>query len=124
LPRFLLDENVPRSLGDELKRRGFAARVTTEALGAGLRNSDLVEVAQETGEIIVTFDADFLKLRPELQGLAKVLYIDMHPRDPHKAKMMLEKWLDDCVELLKQGNTVRLTETGPVLQAQHRQAER
>lgn len=57
MPSFLLDENVPRSLGDALKRRGFAVRLTAEVLGAGAKNSDLVNVAAETGEIILSFDA-------------------------------------------------------------------
>ena len=116
MPRFLLDENVPRTLADALRRRGFEVRVTAEVLGAGLRNSDLVNAARETDEIILTFDADFLSLRPELRRPVRVVYIDMHPRDPRKAKVMIEKWVDECLELLKQGNTVRLSEAGPVLQ--------
>jgi predicted nuclease of predicted toxin-antitoxin system len=120
LVRFLLDENVPRTLSDILRRRGFGVRITTEALGAGVRNSDLVNAARQSGEIILTFDADFLNLQPELQGLVKVMFIDMHPRDPSKARTMIDKWIDECVELLRQGNTVRLMDTGPVLQRKSR----
>lgn len=120
MTRFLLDENVPHSLGEALRKKGFEVRVTTEVQGPGLRNSDLVNIAKETSEIIVTFDSDFLSLRSELQGLVRVIYIDMHPRDPRKAWSMLEKWVDECLELLKRGNTVRLTETGPVLQTKSR----
>jgi len=69
LPRFLLDENVPHSLSDLLKRRGFEVRLSTEVRGTGLRNSDLVNIARESDEIILTFDADFLRLRPSLRGL-------------------------------------------------------
>lgn len=116
MPRFLLDENVPRSLSDLLKRRGFEVRLSTEVRGTGLKNSDLVNIAREAEEIVLTFDADFLSLRTSLRGLARIVYIDTHPRDPRKAKIMLEKWIDECVELLKQGNTVKLSETGPVLQ--------
>ena len=81
-----------------------------------MRNSDLVNIARESDEIILTFDADFLSLRPSLRGLARIVYIDMRPRDPRKAKIMLEKWIDECLELLKQGNTIKLGETGPLLQ--------
>jgi hypothetical protein len=56
LVRFLLDENVPRTLGDILRRRGFGVRITTEALGAGV----------------------------------KVMFIDIHPRDPSKARTMID----------------------------------
>ena len=117
---FLLDENVPRSLADVLRKRGFEIRMTTEIRGPGLRNSDLVDIAKETGEIILTFDSDFLSLRPELQELTRVVYIDMHPRDPRKAKTMLEEWIDECLELLTRGKTVKLTEAGPVLQTERR----
>jgi predicted nuclease of predicted toxin-antitoxin system len=116
LPRFLLDENVPHSLSDLLKRRGFEVRFSTEVRGTGLKNSDLVNIAREADEIILIFDADFLSFRLGLRGLARIVYIDMHPRNPRKAKIMLEKWIDECLELLKQGNTVKLSETGPVLQ--------
>jgi predicted nuclease of predicted toxin-antitoxin system len=120
LTRFLLDENVPRSLGEALKKRGYVIRSTTEAQGPGLRNSDLVNIAKQTKEIILTFDSDFLSLGSDLQGLARVVYIEMHPRNPRKAPTILEKWIDEYLELLKRGNTVRLTEIGPVLQTQPR----
>jgi len=81
-----------------------------------LKNSVLVNIAREADEIILTSDADFLSLRASLRGIARIVYIDMHPQNPRKAKIMPEKWIDQCLELLTQRNAVKLSETGPVLQ--------
>jgi hypothetical protein len=55
-------------------------------------------------------------LRPEIKQIAKVLYIKIHPRDPHEAQRLLEKWIDKCVGMLEKGNVVKLTKKGPVLE--------
>lgn len=53
MARFLLDENVPVRLSDALKRRGFQARLAIEALGPGAKNSDILELARGSEEIVI-----------------------------------------------------------------------
>ena len=118
MPRFLLDENVPISIRNTLRARGFEVILVTDALGVGVRNHDIAELAKRSKDIVVTFDEDFLRLGPEIKGLVKVIYIQIHPRDPRKAQTLLDRWIDKCLTMLDQANLVKLSETGPIVQAQ------
>ena len=114
MPRFVLDENVPLSLRDTLTRKGYQVRLAVEVLGPGAKNHDIADLAKQSHDIVLTFDEDFLRLRSELRTLVKVVYIDLHPRDPREAKRLLDRWIDECLSMLDEGNVVRLTKTGPV----------
>lgn len=118
MPRFLLDENVPIRIRDALKARGFEVVLVTETLGVGVRNHDIAELAKRSKDIVVTFDEDFLRLRPGSKAHVKVIYVQMHSRDPRKAERLLDKWIDKCLKMLARADLVRLSETGPKLQAQ------
>lgn len=115
MPRFILDENVPLSLRDTLIRKGFQARLAVEALGPGAKNHDIADLAKQSHDVILTFDEDFLRLRSELRTLVKVIYIDIHPRDPREAERLLDRWIDKCLSILDEATVVGLTKTGPVL---------
>ena len=80
----------------------------------GAANHEIANQAIQAEDIILTFDEDFLRLRPEVKHHAKVLYIKMHPRDPVKAERLLNKWVDKCIEMLVKGNAIKLTNRGPV----------
>ncbi len=113
--RFLLDENVPSRLKNALIARGFQVSLAVDTLGLGAANHIIAEQAVQANDIILTFDEDFLRLRPEIKQLAKVLYIKIHPRDPREAERLLDKYIDKCVAMLEKGNVVKLTKKGPVL---------
>ncbi len=114
--RFLLDENVPLRVRDTLTAKGFQVKLAVDSLGIGAANHEIAEQAIRTDDIILTFDEDFLRLRPEIKQLAKVLYIKIHPRDPREAQRLLDKWIGECVAMLKKGNVLKLTKKGPVLE--------
>jgi predicted nuclease of predicted toxin-antitoxin system len=114
--RFLLDENVPLRLRDSLLAKGFQVELVVEHLGIGASNHEVAEEATRIADTILTFDEDFLRLRPEIKQRVKVLYIKIHPRDPREARRLLDKWIDECVALLERGRLVKLTEKGPVLE--------
>ncbi len=114
--RFLLDENVPLRLKKALAAKGFQVVLATAKLGTGAANHEIAEQAVRAGDIILTFDEDFLRLRPEIKQLAKVIYFRLHPRDPRQAQRLLSKWIDKCIVMLEKGNLVRLTKDGPVLE--------
>lgn len=50
-----------------------------------MRNHDIAEFAERSGEIVLTFDEDFLRLRPELKTRVKVIYIKTHPLRPSRS---------------------------------------
>jgi len=109
--RFLLDENVPASILVFLKKKGFEARSVRDVLGAGSSNGKIAGEASHSGEIIVTLDADFLKLHPDPQ--AKILHVDVHPAIPTNITQALEAHLAKCIQLLRSSPKVRLAHAGP-----------
>ncbi len=110
--RFLLDENVPLSVIELLKKKGFEARTVLDVFGPGSSNGRIAEEASRSGETIITLDSDFLKLHPNPK--AKILLIDVHPAIPSMIGQVLESHLAHSIQLLKSARKVRLTRTGPV----------
>jgi hypothetical protein len=49
--RFLLDENVPSSVIELLRKKRFEARSVIQALGSGTSNGRIAEEAARSGEI-------------------------------------------------------------------------
>lgn len=114
--RFLLDENVPLRLRDTLTSKGFKVLLAADKLGIGAANHEIAERAIQTGDIILTFDEDFLLMRTEIKQHAKVIYIKLHPRDPREAHRLLDRWIGKCIAMLEKGHAVKLTKKGPVLE--------
>lgn len=109
---------MPIRLRETLKKRGFEAILVTEALGVGVKNHDVAELARHAQHIIITFNEDFLRFRSDIKPLVKVIYIQMHPPDPRKADEMLDKWIEACLKILHDSGAVRSTETGPIAQTE------
>ena len=63
--RFHLDEHIPSALANAIKRRGIDVTTSTEAGLLGLEDERHFEFALQTGRVIVTQDADFLRLHAE-----------------------------------------------------------
>ena len=110
--RFLLDENVPSSIIELLRKKQFEVRSVIQAFGPGSSNGRIVEEASRSGEIIITLDSDFLKLHPNQR--TRILIVDVHPAVPSTIGQVLDSHLDHSLQLLKKARTVKLTEAGPV----------
>ena len=111
--RFLLDENVPLRLRNTLTAKAFGVELVVDALGVGTANHVIAERAIRTDDVILTFDEDFLRLRPGIKNRTKIIYIKIHPRDPREAERLLDKWIDKCIAMLEKNNVVKLTKKGP-----------
>lgn len=109
--RFLLDENVPSSVIELLKKKQFQVRKVLEVFGAGSSNGRIAEEASRSGETIITLDSDFLKLHPNPK--AKIILIDVHPAIPSIIGQVLDAHLEHCIQLLKSVRKIKLTKTGP-----------
>ena len=60
--KFLLDENLPSSFADLLKKEGVEVRHVSEV---SLENTDdnvIVSFAARSGEVIITYDLDFSRI--------------------------------------------------------------
>ena len=110
--RFLLDENVPSSIMELLRRKRFEARSVIQALGSGTSNGRIEEEAARSGEVIITLDSDFLKSHPNPR--TRTLIIDVHPAIPSTIGEVLDTHLKRSVQLLKRVRRVKLTEAGLV----------
>lgn len=78
--RFHLDEHVPRAIARALRVYGIDVTTTVEA---GLRTRDDVEhleFARRTGRVIVTHDADFLRLTSDTTDHPGVAYCHKEAR--------------------------------------------
>jgi hypothetical protein len=59
---FHLDEHIPTALADALRSRGIDVTTTAVAGLAGTGDREHLEFAAKAGRVIVTQDADFLRL--------------------------------------------------------------
>jgi hypothetical protein len=63
--RFHLDEHIPSSIAAGLRRRGVDVTTTAEARLLGADDKDQLAFAASHGRVMVTHDADFLRLHAE-----------------------------------------------------------
>lgn len=63
MPRFLIDEDVPRSTARLLRQRGFAADDVRDVGLRGRSDRDVFAYAQETQATLITCDKGFANLR-------------------------------------------------------------
>ncbi|MGB9707638.1 MAG: DUF5615 family PIN-like protein [Microgenomates group bacterium] len=61
--KFLVDENVPHSLINFLKRKGHQVIDTKNSNYKGKGDLELLKISEKKGFIILTFDKDFLILK-------------------------------------------------------------
>ena len=57
----LIDENVPKSVYTELKRRGYNVKHVI-FIKRGLKDKEIIDLANREGRIIITLDEDFVHL--------------------------------------------------------------
>ena len=57
----LIDENVPKSVYTELKRRGYDVKHVI-FIKRGLKDKEIIDLANIEGRIIITLDEDFVHL--------------------------------------------------------------
>ena len=110
--KFLLDENVPRTLKDYLLKHQYTVVTVQELNRRGESNGEVAKIAIDRDYIIITFDEDFTVLKEEIKKNLRVIYIKIHPRDPKKAKELLKKHLPDCLKKLKLPNVIWISESG------------
>ena len=60
--KFLVDENIPSSFSDEMKKVGYNVRHVTEVGLKATDDNEIVSFARKSGEIIITYDLDFSRI--------------------------------------------------------------
>jgi hypothetical protein len=72
--RFLTDEHVPKAVAKGLRERGVDASTAAEARTLGTGDSRLLEHLKAEGRVVVTHDADYLRLHAAGVPHAGIVY--------------------------------------------------
>ena len=72
--RFLTDEHVPRAVAKGLRERGIDAVTAAEAGTLGVEDPRLLEDLKADGRVVVTHDADYLRLHASGVPHAGIVY--------------------------------------------------
>ncbi len=73
--RFHLDENVDSAIAAGLRRRGIDATTTVEAGLLGSSDEEQLRLTHAGGRVLITHDADFLRLHERGVSHAGIVYI-------------------------------------------------
>jgi predicted nuclease of predicted toxin-antitoxin system len=106
-PRFLLDENVPKSVKRFLESKG----ISTEYASKGVSNSQAFSLAKERALVLVTCDTDFLNVSLYSPSeSAGIIVFRIHPPKAEKLVKALSLLLAKTKEF--KGKLFLVTETG------------
>lgn len=61
--KILLDENVPVSIKEGLRRKGYDDVITIGESYSGISDDEVIELATKEGRLLITQDNDFKKLK-------------------------------------------------------------
>ena len=81
MTKLLADENVPLKAVEALRRKGVDV-VSVIELSPGLKDREVLDLANREGRIIVTFDKDFGELVVRERARVKGLILLRFRRDP------------------------------------------
>ena len=83
MPRILIDENVPKSVVEWLKKKSFKFTNVSETSLKGAKDKTIAEYASKSNMTILTLDTDFAQLyHTLLKGALAVIVIKAKPATP------------------------------------------
>jgi predicted nuclease of predicted toxin-antitoxin system len=114
LIQLLADENVPKETLDLLKKQGVDI-ISVTHFGFGLSDSEILDLANKNGRIVVTFDKDFGQLifreKRKTRGLMLLRFV---PKSPQQIAKRIQQVLntrlkmENCVVTVKK-DSIRAT---------------
>lgn len=97
--RLLVDESS-EDAAEPLRTRGFDVETVPEAVGKGAQDTDVAELARETGRVLLTADRDFLE--PELNYGLTVLMVptgELPAPEIARRVQQVATWVDSPAQL-------------------------
>ena len=93
--KYLADENIPLMVIKELREEGFAIE-SIPTNKRGMSDKELLELANKTGQVLITFDKDFgqLVFKEKIQSKGIVL-LRFAPTSLSKIKSIIKKILEE-----------------------------
>ena len=114
MTQFLADENIPKGTVDLLRRQGVDI-VSVTKFSSGKSDAEVLDLANQTGRVIITFDKDFgqliFKEKRKTKGLILLRFIPKSPQQIAKRiQQMLatEITIENCAVTVKE-DSVRVT---------------
>lgn len=115
--KFLLDENVPLSIKKVVKELGYHAITLHDENKLGIKNGEVADLAIKKDAIIITLDSDFLTIKKDLQVKSKIIFVNIHPRNPKVIIDLIKKNPDKCIAQLNIPGKVILTESDIIFES-------
>ncbi len=93
--KFLLDENVPKSVKTFLEHEGVPAEYGPK----GVRNTEIISLSREKRSVLITRDSDFLdRLLYPPREFSGIIVFRIHPPIPEKLVNALSLLLQEVKE--------------------------
>jgi len=108
--KFLLDENVPLSIKKTINNLGHEVITLKDENQLGIKNGEVAALSIKKNAIIITLDSDFLSIKKELQKKSKIIYINIHPRDPKIIAKIIQRYLEVAATKLNNPGKIVLSE--------------
>lgn len=111
--RFFIDQCVPRSVGESLRRAGYQAEILRDHLPVDAPDADVIAYAQKLDAILVTLNGDFANIinyPPSAYGGIIALQLRNHPEKLPAIVMRLLTYLRDDAEREHHGGKLILVE--------------
>ncbi len=80
-PRLLADENIPRTVITQLRRKGYDI-ISVWELKPGISDEEVIELAIRESRIIITFDKDFGRIALTKPNITGVILLRIPPLNP------------------------------------------
>lgn len=107
MTRFLADENIPVKTVQTLKQKGMDIASILET-SHGLRDIEVLNIANRQGRVIITFDTDFgnlvFKQKLETKG---IILLRFKPKSPQQTAKAIEQLLATKTPIEKRFIVVR-----------------
>ena len=114
MTQFIADENIPKESVDILKKQGVDIISITE-FALGLGDTEILDLANKRGRIVITFDKDFgqliFKEKRKTKGLMLLRFV---PKSPEHIVKRIQQVLamnirmENCVVTVKK-DSIRVT---------------
>jgi predicted nuclease of predicted toxin-antitoxin system len=100
--KFLIDEDLPRSTGDRIRRYGYEAVDVRDVVLRGAKDAQIARYAQENQLCLLTGDFDFADIRNYPPSIYSGIVVLELPKDPSVSSI-----LDLLEEFLKQNELIK-----------------
>lgn len=97
--KLLADENIPLKAVEDLRGRGIDV-ISVLSVARGLKDEEVLSVANRQGRVLVTFDKDFgglvFKAKVKIKGL---ILLRFTPRTPEDVSLKIKGLIDASIPI-------------------------